>query len=135
MKVYIAAKFELAPEVAEMAKELRLLGIECTSRWVTEEGPYVKDDPAEGDRLARMDLSDVDVADIFVLLGQPNSPRGGKHVEYGYAYAKGKRIILIGKRENIFHWLSTTTIVADWKAAIETLLDWKDSIKSIEEAV
>jgi hypothetical protein len=28
---------------------------------------------------------------------------GGRHVEFGYGMAKGKRLVLIGERENVFH--------------------------------
>ena len=31
--------------------------------------------------------------------------RGGRHVEFGMAIAAQKRIVVIGPRENIFHWL------------------------------
>jgi len=35
--------------------------------------------------------------------GYTRSGRGGRHVEFGYAMAKGKRLIVVGYRENLFH--------------------------------
>jgi hypothetical protein len=35
--------------------------------------------------------------------GRTNSGRGGRHVEFGYAMALGKRLIVVGHRENLFH--------------------------------
>jgi nucleoside 2-deoxyribosyltransferase len=58
---------------------------------------------------AQVDLDDVDDCDIFVFFSEdPLSgvPRGGRHVEFGYALAKGKRIAVIGPEENTFHYLS-----------------------------
>lgn len=35
--------------------------------------------------------------------GKVGGGRGGRHVEFGYAMAKGKRLIVVGHRENLFH--------------------------------
>lgn len=55
---------------------------------------------------AVMDLDDIRVADIFVVY-KPRETHGrttgGHHVEFGYALALGKPIVLIGEPENVFH--------------------------------
>ena len=55
-----------------------------------------------------IDLEDIDAADMMVFFSEDplvGTPRGGRHVEFGYALAKGKRIVVIGGPENIFHYL------------------------------
>jgi hypothetical protein len=37
--------------------------------------------------------------------GRIDSGRGGRHVEFGAAVATGKRLIVVGHRENLFHHL------------------------------
>ena len=38
-------------------------------------------------------------------MGVAWSARGGRHVEFGLALAAGKRLCIVGPRENIFHFL------------------------------
>lgn len=47
--------------------------------------------------------------------------RGGRHVEFGLAVGRGKRCIVVGPRENVFHLLPTVEHYADWAAALESL--------------
>ena len=64
--------------------------------------------PAYFQEQAVIDLEDVDRADSLLFFAEDpliGTPRGGRHVEFGYALAKGKRCIVIGGEENIFHYL------------------------------
>jgi nucleoside 2-deoxyribosyltransferase len=110
MKIYIAACFAQQAEVRIKADELKALGHECTSRWRYE--PSTGGDGSEPEHAAHYadaalcDLEDVNSADTFVLLTSATSRSGGKHVETGYALAREKRVIIVGRRaENVFHWL------------------------------
>jgi nucleoside 2-deoxyribosyltransferase len=52
-----------------------------------------------------MDLDDIDRADALVLMTMPVGTMfssGGRMVELGYAIGTGKRIFILGPRENIF---------------------------------
>jgi hypothetical protein len=40
--------------------------------------------------------------------------KGGRHVEYGLALGLGKRLIICGPRENIFHTLPQVEHYPDW---------------------
>ena len=44
---------------------------------------------------------------VIVFTEMPNSvlATGGSHVEFGLALAQGKRVIVVGPRENVFHYL------------------------------
>ena len=37
------------------------------------------------------------------------------------AYAMGKRIIVVGERENVFHSLPGVVVVADWTEAMRAI--------------
>jgi nucleoside 2-deoxyribosyltransferase len=57
--------------------------------------------------VAVLDLGDVDRADAVVLYTEPYGmavPGGGRHVEFGYGLGRGKRVVVVGPLENIFHW-------------------------------
>lgn len=47
--------------------------------------------------------------------------RGGRHVEYGIALARGVRVIVVGFRENIFHWLPQVEFHQDFSTVILAL--------------
>jgi len=110
LKVYLAARYSSKEQMKVYAEELRAEGIEVTARWLEEkyspntgmnEVPY-----NELVMFARTDLQDVEDADVLVFFAEDpeNQPvRGGRHVEFGYALALGKQILVIGPVENIFH--------------------------------
>lgn len=109
MKIYIAACFVQQPEVRVKAGELAALGHECTSSWRFEKGAGDGSEPEHEEHYraaALCDIEDINRADLLVLLTSQVSRSGGKHVETGYALARGLRVVLVGKRaENVFHWL------------------------------
>lgn len=114
MTVYIAAPFKRKREAQEVAAQLAELGVKATSRWHSTHPST--DDPAELAIQAKEDLDDVDQADVFMLLnykGWVMEGQGGKHVETGYALARGKRVVLVGKRWNVFHYLPQVEVVTD----------------------
>lgn len=66
------------------------------------------------------DWQDVTSAELVINFTEPprsSANRGGRHVEYGIALALGKRVIVVGHRENIFHWLPQVEFVETWEAA------------------
>lgn len=92
-----------------MKKQLEAQGHEVTSRWLEEDTPLnhsmedVTSDYAA--KSARYDLEDIDEADAVLFFSESVlTPRGGRHVEFGYALAKDKWIYVIGPAENIFHY-------------------------------
>jgi hypothetical protein len=55
---------------------------------------------------------------------EPNTilATGGRHVEFGLALAQGKRMIMVGPRENVFHYLlPDSQIFATWNKAFATI--------------
>lgn len=113
MRVYLAGPFSWKKAVKDYARELHAIGIEVTSSWLDEEAaPDSTLDQFPDDhnkKIANVDVADIDRADVVAVftinpLGPPK-PRGGRHWETGYAQGRGKEVIIIGPKENIFHYL------------------------------
>ena len=104
MKVYIAAPIKTAPQMREIRKSLGRNGIEVTSRWIDQPSEKVGYDNVTREFLrgaSVLDLEDVDAADVRVHFQL--YPSGGASFEGGYALAKGKRVIVIGKFCHVFN--------------------------------
>jgi len=113
MKVYLAAQYPRRDELRGYKAVLEAAGIEVTSRWLDEQEPLngnmTHREPSWYSHTAHVDLDDVDRANIVVFFSEDplvGVPRGGRHVEFGYALGKGKPVHVIGKyKENVFHYL------------------------------
>lgn len=119
MRIYLAATYSRYPEMLEIAERLSRLGYEITSRWI--EGLH-NDLPAV--QCATDDINDVLRADtvlFFTPADGQGKGKGGRHTEFGFAYGMQKRILIIGERENVFHWLPGIEVVASLESAIERL--------------
>lgn len=152
MKVYIASFFADKDRVAQRAKELTDLGIECTMRWPYENAPHnatIKDFPDEYFReTAVFDLEDIVAANVLVLTvpsdtqmaDQPlrSMARGGRHFESGFMYgliASGEKreLILLGPRENVFHFLDGQSVTAKYPA-IKQFDNWEQVVQYLNRA-
>lgn len=111
MKVYLCGRYSRRDQLRSVREELQELGHVVTSRWL-DTSWREKDDsgsaaaPAEyRAEFAVKDLEDVAAADcVIAFTEEPRSGgRGGRHVEFGAALALGKRLIVVGHRENLFH--------------------------------
>ena len=111
MKVYLAAQYPRRNEMRTVAALLLANNIEVTSHWILESLPLdtqLHDVTAHKLlQFAVQDRLDIDEADALVLFSEdPNAglPRGTHHTEFGYAMGLGKRLIVIGGPENVFHY-------------------------------
>jgi nucleoside 2-deoxyribosyltransferase len=112
MKVYLAAQYARRDELRQYREQLNAQGIYVTSRWLNEReslttnmGDHSVDFYIE---TANIDIEDIDAADALVFFAEDplvGIKRGGRHVEFGYALAKGKPIYVINYKENVFHYL------------------------------
>lgn len=112
MKLYLAAQYARRDELREHKAALEPLGIEVTSRWLDEQEPLNSQMGEKSDswyvETATIDLEDVDRADGVVFFSENplvGIPRGGRHVEFGYALGTGKPVYVIGPKENVFHYI------------------------------
>lgn len=75
-------------------------------------------------KFASDDFEDVTAAEIVISFTEPpraKANRGGRHVEYGIALARGVRVIVVGHRENIFHWLPQVEFCKTWEDAVRLI--------------
>lgn len=132
MRVYLASRFSRGDELLRYKADLERHGIEVTSRWLLggHEWAGTDDDalPIDvGERFAREDLEDLRAADVVVCFTEaPRSgaSRGGRHVEFGYALATRKEILVVGPRENVFYCLEEVRHRESWEEALAQLALW-----------
>ena len=124
MSIYLAATYTRLTEMQEYARRLRAAGHSILSRWIY--GGHETHDIAgdtEKARFAREDLEDLDRADAVLIFTEFTGAlsSGGRHVEFGYALAKGKRAIIVGERENLFHYAPGAEQVENFEEALKLL--------------
>jgi poly(3-hydroxybutyrate) depolymerase len=105
---YLAARYSRNPELCEYRDELcaKIPGSVVTSRWI---------DQHAGELEASYTPEDLDAAQVIVsFTGAGGGGKGGRHIEHGYAIAAGKRLVVVGPRENIFHCHPATEVYATW---------------------
>ncbi len=122
--VYLAARYGRRQELLRYRAELHSQGIEVTSRWLNSQEPGSDGlTEAQWADLAILDREDVERADALVLFAEEpgGGGSGGRHVEFGMALAWSKPVIVIGRREHLFHRLPEVAVVADWDGALPLL--------------
>ena len=100
MKIYIAAH---ASNLAEgVGKQLRAEGLEVVSTWHKQ--PLTPGELLSAEQkktIANKDLSEVRESDAVLLIAGDDKYSGGKFIEAGYALGLGKRVFVLGRRENV----------------------------------
>jgi hypothetical protein len=115
MKIYLAARYSRHSEMREIRDTLMRLGYEVTSRWIDQHGgnllesivqAKLNSDPKGSSVYAVKDVEDIARSDLVMSFTSENGGgKGGRHVEFGLSIGLGKRVVLIGPRENVFHCL------------------------------
>lgn len=121
-RIYIAAPFELHAAAQELGMWLEEHGHEITSGWHTRPADEGSLDEQPG--LAESDLADISAAEVIVLINLPGwryKGTGGRHFETGYAFALGKRIIVLGIRSHLFHYCKSVTVINNHNSLKELL--------------
>ena len=152
MRYYIAGRYDRREELCGYADELRALGHTVDCRWLlglhqvhqNAEKIDVESHPEHGITLdarpfAQDDYEDVKASEAIILFSEPPeaySKRGGRHVEFGMALAWGKCLIVIGRRENVFHCLPQVERYDSWevfKALLIQHVDIESTLKAQAE--
>jgi hypothetical protein len=127
VRVYLAARYSRKKEIKALIPVLLEHNILTTSRWLQEEfsetATLNEFSPTFCRWTAGIDLDDIDNSDTVVFFSEDptiGTPRGGRHVEFGYALARGKRMIVIGGEENIFHYLPEVVHYPDVQTFLES---------------
>ncbi len=103
MKIYVAASFPRRDEARLLGLALEDAGHEITSGWMMLKGKSYFGDDWAGEVEAVRDLQDVRDCDVLVSITGDTESHGGRHSELGIALALGKRIIIVGPKEQVFH--------------------------------
>ena len=126
MLVYLAAAYPRRDELKSAASLLREAGFTVTSRWLKEDLPLnVKlgdCSPKICETFAIVDLEDIEKANTLLFFSEnPNVgvPRGSRHVEFGFALGRGKRVCVLGGHENVFQYLPQIVHYSDLDSFIE----------------
>ena len=117
MRVYLASHFSRKNEVRSAVSDLEAMGIEVVSTWHRERcAANSVLHPHHGSTWAKnamKDLSELDQCTHFVLFSMGPSKkfsRGSHCWEAGYAFHKGARCLVVGKKQVIFHYLPGTKV-------------------------
>jgi len=130
VKIYLAARFSSHPEMQGVRDVLTALGHTVTSRWIDLHNGQqpnsvlsqdLNDDPAAFEFIGVNDLEDLDAAETVISFTLVSGGKGGRHVEFGYGLAAGKRMILVGPREHAFHCLPQVEHYPDWPRLVIAL--------------
>lgn len=131
MKIYLAAAYQRQYEMRDVAVVLTTVGHTVTSRWIGATDPLggfgvdtISHYPAEAQAVALRDVEDIAAADTVISFTDGEPARGGRHVEFGMAWAWEKRLIVVGPREHVFHVLPEVEWYADWDRLQVAMLTW-----------
>ncbi len=133
MKIYVAASYPRKKDAIAISDRLEALGHTMMSRWKWEDEGYTSDfgrretQQEQYDRLsaaAIRDLEDLKNSEIVVCLtdGENQLTHGGRHSELGIMLYETKRVIIIGPREQVFHYHPD---VKQYES-VEDFFYWKD---------
>ena len=66
-------------------------------------------------------LAYFEAADVVISFTSVGGGKGGRHVEFGYGLGLGKKMIVVGPRENVFHTLPQIEHYEDWPHLVMAL--------------
>jgi hypothetical protein len=121
MNVYISSHCRWA--ALHVKAVARAAGLAVASTWHDEppHDPETLTDHEISDKLA-VNYSHILSSDVLILVASPDKVPGGKFVEVGMAWALGKRIVVVGRRENLYMRYSAVKAFATPDEAIASLI-------------
>jgi hypothetical protein len=126
-KIYLAARYSRNDEMRGVRDVLHGLGFEVTSRWIDLHTDVMGDHATSFDAatlnttpercapIGQHDLRDLERADWVINFTCGTGGKGGRHVEFGVGLAIGKRMFVVGPRENVFHTLAGVEHFPTWR--------------------
>lgn len=126
MRIYLAAAFLRYPEMQAYRDQLHARGHVVTARWVDgtepDDGNLMSGPSGDLGQFAVMDLTDIQLAECMISFTDGARARGGRHAEFGYGYAIGLRMMVVGPREHIFHHLPGVEHYETWAEALDAIV-------------
>jgi hypothetical protein len=130
MRIYLAARYARIDEMRCVATTLTILGHQITSRWIlgaddlTDEPIDEQEEKAIRAAYAYRDREDLEQAQCCISFTESPSPtmgRGGRHAEFGIALERHLKLIVVGPRENLFHFLPEVSVYPNRVAMLKGL--------------
>ena len=150
MKIYLAARYLRRLELCYYRTQIQQLGLTVNGRWLDGAheiiAPDETTDPSQRSNIiltlilqdiarekkdalleakfADEDFQDVAASDLLIAFTEtPNSgfSRGGRHVKLGIAMGMGKKVWVVGHRENVFCWHEGVIFFQQWEDAFAAL--------------
>lgn len=116
-KVYVSSHDLWAAKY--MAQRLTQAGHTVVSTWHEREDKMTKE--GAGGLIAVYNDPEIRSADALVLIACQGMVPGGKHVEAGIALGAGKRVYVLGDRENKLYYHPKADAVANVKMLLASL--------------
>lgn len=125
-RVFIAGPWETRVLLRDVWRpKLEATGASVVSRWLDQDGAYADVDHVERARRGNNDVDDAMNADIFVVSCPPDQPTFGRGVEFGIAVVQQARIIIVGPRSHVYHYIDEVwDAVATIDEAAALVRDW-----------
>lgn len=140
-RIYMAARYSRRGELMGYRAEAMAHGHEVVSRWMWGDHELPIGAPKSyGVRFAQEDAEDLMSADTVISFTEKPGEaggrnRGGRHVEFGLALGlnagrrdhhrpfapEPMRLIVVGWRENVFHYLPEVEFHRTWASALAAL--------------
>ena len=128
-KVYVGASLKNAEKALRTALVLTNKGCDVTSTWLTldvcemRQTLNAKELEQFDKNMGTVDMQDVLRSDVVLLLSDVDSTSGGLHVELGLALAAGKRVVVVGKRPNVFYHVDQVKFFGYVENAVDFIQD------------
>lgn len=133
MRIYLASRYSRRKELLRYKADLQALGHVVPARWlfgnhqISDEEMESLEDAEKAEKRARfaeedmVDLFSCEMTISFTEVPRTSTSRGGRHVEFGMAYARNQRCLVVGPRENVFHCMDDVRHFETWEEALEQL--------------
>lgn len=115
MRVYLCAPFSRQAAMRTYRRLLEREGVTVIARWLDLPAaePASLADQALIAHICLEDIQQVDALVAFTELPDSGYWTGGRHVEFGAAWAWGRLVYVVGPVENVFHALPQVTRCRD----------------------
>lgn len=142
-QIYLASRYSRREELCIYRSQLQAARLTVRARWLDGEHQLSNEGTPIGENgealveaggleaatlrahFANDDWEDVTQADCVINFTEPprsSANRGGRHVELGIALALEKTCLVVGHRENIFHWLPQIHFFETWPECLDYIL-------------
>lgn len=120
-RFYLTTSYARRADMVKAAEDLGALGGIVTATWIGGSHELKDGDTSRNAELAVEGVADIDRADTFIAFVDRACAwptRGGQHVEFGIALMLTKRLLLVGHRVNVFHWLPEVLHFQTWQECL-----------------